>query len=146
MSQTKLSPITVSGKFDKMGEALKALRDYAVHAAEQAGLSKTRVEGLRLAVDEYATNIIIYGYHDAGLEGNIDASASIDDDYLVISLIDSALAYDPTQRPDPTNLDAPLDERDIGGLGIMLVRQSVDEWRYERIGNRNCNHFVLKRN
>jgi anti-sigma regulatory factor (Ser/Thr protein kinase) len=145
MSQANLPPITVSGKFDKMGESLKALRDYAVDAAQQAGLSKQKVEGLRLAVDEYATNIITYGYRDAGYEGDVEASATIDDDTLIISLVDTAVAYDPTVRDDPTNLDSPLEERDIGGLGIMLTRQSVDAWRYERIGNRNCNHFVLKR-
>ncbi len=128
-----------------MGESLKLLRDYAVQAAEQAGLPKTRVEGLRMAVDEYATNIITYGYRDSGLDGVIDANATVDDDNLVISLIDTASAFDPTMRPDPTNLDDPLEERDIGGLGIMLVRQSVDEWRYERVGNQNCNHFVLRR-
>lgn len=128
-----------------MGESLKALRDYAVDAAQQAGLPKARVEGLRLAVDEYATNIITYGYRDAGYEGDVVASATIDDDHLIISLVDAGLAYDPTQRADPTNLDTPLEERDIGGLGIMLVRQSVDDWRYERVDNRNHNHFVLKR-
>ncbi len=128
-----------------MGESLKALREYAVEAARQAGLSKARVEGLRMAIDEYATNIITYGYRDAGLDGDIYASATINDEDLVISLIDSAVAYDPTNRKDPTNLDEPLEERDIGGLGIMLVRQSVDEWIYERVENRNCNYFVLKR-
>lgn len=128
-----------------MGESLKALREYAVQAAQQAGLPKQKVEGLRLAVDEYATNIITYGYRDAGYEGDVEASASIDDEALTISLVDTAVAYDPTKKTDPTNLDSPLEERDIGGLGIMLTRQSVDDWIYERIGNRNCNHFVLKR-
>lgn len=128
-----------------MGESLKTLRDYAVEAAQRAGLPKARVEGLRMAVDEYATNIITYGYRDAGYQGTVEASAKIDEDQLVISLVDTALAFDPTLKADPTDLDSPLEERDIGGLGIMLVRQSLDEWRYERIDNRNCNHFVLKR-
>ena len=145
MSQANLSPITVSGKFDKMGESLKALRDYAVLAAVQAGLAKNRVEALKMAVDEYATNIITYGYHDAGLVGDIFADAALSDEYLVFSMTDTAAAYDPTTRPNPTNLEDPLEERGIGGYGIMLVRESVDEWRYERQGNRNCNHFVLKR-
>ncbi len=128
-----------------MGESLKALRDYAVQAAEVAGLTRQRIEGLRMAVDEYATNIITYGYRDSGLSGDIDAYASIDDAYLTISLVDEAAPYDPTQRADPTNLEDPLEERDIGGLGIMLTRQSLDEWRYEYVDGRNCNHFILKR-
>ena len=128
-----------------MGEALKALRDFAAQAAEYAELPRPKVEGLRLAVDEYATNIITYGYRDSGLRGEIEASANINDDHLIISLIDTAAAFDPTKVRDPDNLNDPLDTRPIGGLGLMLVRQNVDEWRYERIGNRNYNHFFLKR-
>ena len=145
MAQANLPPISVSGNFDQMGESLKALREYAVAAAQQANLPKARAEALRLAVDEYATNIITYGYRDSGFEGDVEAFAMIDDGQLVLSLVDTGLAYDPTDRPDPTDLDSPLEERDIGGLGIMLVRQSVDDWRYERIGGQNFNHFVLKR-
>ncbi len=145
MSQSKLPPITVSGNFDKMGEALKLLREYAVQAAEQAGLPKLRIEGIRLAIDEYATNIIAYGYRDAGLVGDISASAVLNEDHLIISLVDSAAPFDPTKAADPTDLDEDLIDRPIGGLGIMLARQNTDEWRYERIGNRNYNHFVIKR-
>jgi serine/threonine-protein kinase RsbW len=146
MAQVELSPITVSGRYDKMGEALKALREYAVMAARQAGLPEPRVQALKLAMDEYATNIIQYGYHDAGIVGDVSVTATINDDYLVISLYDSAVEFDPTQRPDPTNLEDDLIDRGIGGYGIMLTRQSVDEWRYERMGDLNCNHFVLRRN
>jgi anti-sigma regulatory factor (Ser/Thr protein kinase) len=146
MAQIELSPITVSGSFDKMGESLKALREYAVSAAQQAGLPRERVEGLRMAMDEYATNIITYGYHDAGIQGNIVATAEINDEQLVISLYDTAVPYDPTLRPDPTDLDDPLEERGIGGYGIMLTRQNVDNWLYRHDGKRNCNHFVLNRN
>ena len=145
MSEPTISSITVSGKFDKMGESLKALRDFAAQSAELAGLPKSRVEGLRMAVDEYATNIIGYGYRDAGLSGNIDAEASIDDECLIFSLYDNATPFDPTAHADPTNLDEDLENRPIGGLGIMLAKQSVDEWRYEQVGNQNRNHFILKR-
>jgi serine/threonine-protein kinase RsbW len=146
MAQIELSPITVSGSFDKMGESLKALREYAVGAAQQAGLPRDRVEKLRMAMDEYATNIITYGYHDAGIKGDIVAAAEINDEQLVISLYDTAVPYDPTIRPDPTNLLDPLEEREIGGYGIMLTRQAVDNWLYRYDGRRNCNHFVLNRN
>jgi anti-sigma regulatory factor (Ser/Thr protein kinase) len=148
MPQVELSPLTVSGSFDKMGESLKALREYAVAAAQQAGLKRERVEGLRMAMDEYATNIITYGYHDAGIKGDITVHAEINDDQLVISLYDTAVPYDPTIRPDPSpeDLDSPLEERGIGGYGIMLTRQSVDNWLYRFDGKRNCNHFVLNRN
>lgn len=128
-----------------MGESLKALREYAVGAAQQAGLPRAKVEGLRLAMDEYATNIITYGYHDAGIQGDITVHAEISDEQLVISLYDTAVPYDPTLRPDPTNLDDPLEERGIGGYGIMLTRQAVDNWLYRHDGKHNCNHFVLNR-
>ena len=63
---------------------------------------------------------------------------------MILALIDTAAAFDPTKRPMPTNLDDPLEERGIGGYGIMLVRESVDDWLYERVDNQNCNHFLLE--
>ncbi len=145
MAEVKIPTLTVSGKFDKMGESLKALRDYAVAAAEQAGLSKMVIGRLRLAIDEYSTNIITYGYRDAGMSGTIRATATINDAELVIALVDTAIAFNPLTHIDPDNLDSPLEFREEGGLGIMLTRQNLDDWRYARVGDENRNYFILKR-
>jgi anti-sigma regulatory factor (Ser/Thr protein kinase) len=145
MAETDVTRLTVTGDPDDLGDSLQALRDFVVSACNQAGLDKQRMSRLRLAVDEIATNIILYGYRDAGLSGDVTIESAISSDSLRVSLIDTAVAFDPTKHDMPDNLEDALENRNIGGLGIYLVIQNIDEFRYERIGNRNCNHFIMKR-
>lgn len=114
-------------------------------AATEAGLDKRAAYRLRLAVDEIATNIITYGYNEAGREGVIDVRADIDEQALKISLEDTGAAYDPRQAPLPDDLDLPLEERRIGGLGLYLAFDGIDELLYERIDDRNRNTLIVRR-
>lgn len=136
-----MEPLTVPGKLD----SLKAIADYVMAAAAAAGLNKKASYNLRLAVDEIATNIIIYGYQTSGMEGVLDLRAKIDEQTLTITIEDSAALYDPTQQAPPKNLDAPLQEREIGGLGVYLATMGVDRFLYERDGNQNRNIFIVNR-
>lgn len=140
-----IPPVHLSGKPEQLGQSLEALRTFIDAAAARAGIEKQKHYGLRLAADEIATNIISYGYGRSGINGTLDVSAHIDAEHLILIFEDTAPAFDPFSIPTPDNLDAPLEERGIGGLGIMLARQNVDDFTYARIGNRNQNRFVVKR-
>jgi anti-sigma regulatory factor (Ser/Thr protein kinase) len=138
-----LSPLTVPGTLD----SLKPIRDYVINATATAGLNKVLANRLRLAVDEIVTNSIVHGYDEAGIEGDIRIEAAIDDERLTIVVEDSGPHYDPTQHHMPTeeDLSSPLDTRDIGGLGIYLAVNSIDEFHFEHVNNRNRNIFVMYR-
>ncbi len=134
-----MEPVTVSGKLESLG----AIADYVMSAAKAAGLEKKAAYQLRLAVDEIATNIIVHGYEEAGLEGSVFCQAILNDASLTITLEDTGVEYDPTQKETPDDLDKPLEERQIGGLGVYLTIQGVDQFLYERVGDRNRNIFVV---
>ncbi len=138
-----LRPLIVPGEL----ESLKAVRDYVLNAAALAELDKVLTNRLRLAVDEIVTNSIVHGYDESGTTGDVSLEARVDDDALTIVVEDEAPYYDPTQHDMPTadDLATPLDTRDIGGLGIYLAVNSIDEFRYERDGSRNRNIFVVYR-
>jgi serine/threonine-protein kinase RsbW len=138
-----MQSLTVPGKLD----SLKSIADFVLTAAAQIGLDKKASYKLRLAVDEIATNIILHGYEETGCEGDICISAAIDDQQLEIALEDDAIIYDPqqTQAVETAELQRPLLERQMGGLGVYLAIQGVDQFRYERVGNRNRNIFKVKR-
>ncbi|MBW4467407.1 MAG: anti-sigma regulatory factor [Pegethrix bostrychoides GSE-TBD4-15B] len=138
-----MQSLTVPGKLD----SLKPIADFVITASAQVGLDKKAAYKLRLAVDEIATNIILYGYEEAGCEGDIIISAVVDDQQLEIVLEDDAILYDPqqTQAIETAELQRPLAERQMGGLGVYLAIQGVDQFRYERAGNRNRNIFNVKR-
>jgi serine/threonine-protein kinase RsbW len=128
-------------------DSLKAIATYVMAAAEKAGLEKKEAYKLRLAIDEIASNIIIHGYEEAGLTGNIELTTNLSEQSLSITLEDSAIPYDPYQRlgPDVQELNQSLQERPIGGLGVFLAIDGVDEFTYELVNNRNRNRFTLNR-
>jgi serine/threonine-protein kinase RsbW len=133
-----MKPMTVPATLDSLG----AIAEYVLAAAASAGLDKRASYNLRLAVDEIVTNIIIYGYADADPQGALELSADIDDGTLTVSVEDSGVAYDPRQAPVP-DTSLPLEERPIGGLGVYLAMKSVDEFLYERVGDRNRSTFKM---
>jgi len=126
-------------------ESLDALRDYVRQAASEAGLDAKSTYRLVLAVDEVATNVITHGYQEADLKGDITIRAQITDDNLTVTLEDQGEPFDPRGRADPTDLDAPLEDRAIGGLGIYLTVQGVDHFDYAWVDGHNHNIFVVRR-
>ncbi|MGC1308570.1 MAG: ATP-binding protein [Phormidesmis sp.] len=138
-----MEPLTVPGTLD----SLKDIAAYVMSVAEQAGLGKKEAYKLRLAIDEIATNIIIHGYEESGRTGNIQLTADLNEQSLTITLEDSAIPYDPYQHsyPNEQELNQSLHERPIGGLGVFLAIEGVDEFAYEFVNNHNRNRFTLNR-
>ena len=101
---------------------------------------------MQLAVDEIATNIMLYGYKDAGASAFISISSEMRDGALVITLEDQAPAFDPRtmQMPEAEDLAKPLEERSTGGLGIFLAIQGVDRFDYRRADGANINVFEIR--
>lgn len=86
---------------------------------------------INLALEELVTNVISYGFADAEA-GVIDVSIDEADGAIRIVLTDNGRPFDPlTQATDP-DLEAGVEERQIGGLGIHLVKEMMDSVDYER--------------
>lgn len=126
-------------------DSLKAIANYIMAVAGAAGLDKKASYKLRLAVDEIATNIIVYGYQEAGRAGVLHLQAEFTEQTLTICMEDTGTPYDSTQTDIPVDLDKPLEHRQIGGLGVYLAIRGVDKYIYERVGNRNRNIFIVNR-
>jgi anti-sigma regulatory factor (Ser/Thr protein kinase) len=135
-----MEPLTVAGTLTSLG----AIAQYVIKVATAAGLDKKASYKLRLAVDEIATNIIIHGYQEAGRSGVLVCQATFNEQCLTISIEDTGIPYDPTKSPQPDDLHKPLEQRRIGGLGLYLANQGVDQLLYERVGDYNRNILVLK--
>ena len=132
---------TFAGALDSLG----LIRDFVAAAANTAGFDKKRTYDLCLAVDEIATNIILHGYEEAGRSGGVDVRAEIEGQRLTVTLEDDGDPFDPLQGklPKEEDLSRPLEDRPIGGLGLFLALEGVDEFKYERAGGRNRNIFVV---
>ncbi len=95
-----------------------------------------------LALEELVTNTLKYGYDDEG-EHEIEVIARLDGDEMTLIVSDDGHEFDPLAELDP-DLDASAEDREIGGLGIFLVKKSMTDLRYERVDGRNVVTAVKK--
>ena len=122
-------------------EELTKLPEFVDTVCEKAGIDMALIASLNLALEEAATNVVLYAYE--GGEGLVDIDAIYNTDYLKFVITDSGIPFDPTQKEDAdTTLSA--EERPIGGLGIFLVRQIMDVVNYERIDGKNILTLIKK--
>jgi serine/threonine-protein kinase RsbW len=126
-------------------ESLAAIGAYVVQAAAEAGLGEQALYGLRLAVDEIATNAVVHGYKVVGRCGELVVKADQTADTLTVVLEDTSPPYDPRQTPPPDILGQGKGERPSGGLGVYLARQGVDAYRYDYIDGTNRHTFMMNR-
>lgn len=131
--------------FPAVLDSLTELRRFAREAAAVAGVDETKSYQLQLAVDEIATNIINYGFAETDTSSVVTISSEVRDGRLVVTLEDTAPAFDPRSSalPEAEDLERPLEERGIGGLGIFLAVSGVDHFDYRREGDRNLNIFEV---
>ncbi len=115
-------------------EELTKLPEFVDTVCEEAGVDMALIASLNLALEEAATNVVLYAYE--GKEGMVVIDAFYTSEYLKFVINDNGIPFDPTQKEDAdTTLSA--EERPIGGLGIFLVRQIMDDVIYERKGENN---------
>ena len=117
------------------------LRNVAIAAenidavCEEHGLAEQIAFEVNLAVEELLTNTISYGYDDDG-EHLIELVLRLEGGVLAIEIADDGKAFDPLQTPAP-DIGASLQDRAKGGLGIYLVRKTMDTVAYRRKDGRN---------
>lgn len=138
--------VTQSETFPAVPDSLEPIRNFVESAATAHGLDKSKTYKLCLAIDEISANIINYGYPLAGIDnGSIEVISQPEPGRITIVLIDAALPFDPYKKELPTqeDLDRPVEEKPIGGLGIFIALQSVDELKYEYKDGKNHNIFIV---
>jgi serine/threonine-protein kinase RsbW len=96
----------------------------------------------QLAVEEAVTNVIFHGYRKGG--GKISVTCRIGADRVEVQIADSAPRFDPLSIPEP-ELDASIEERKVGGLGVYLIRRVMDEISYRYENGKNILVLMKKR-
>lgn len=109
--------------------SLDDIRIFVAQAAQKAGLSDKAIYAVQLAVDEACANIIDHAY-GGETDERIEIACEITKDSLRISLRDNGRPFD-MDSVSPPDLNLPLSERQVGGLGVHLIRNLMDGINYQ---------------
>lgn len=116
-------------------EDLDNMINFILDAASKNGFTDKKLDKIRLASEEALVNIINYAYPQK--DGDIDVSCAINEkNALVIEIKDSGIAFNPLSLPEP-DLTISIDKRKIGGLGVYMICQIMDEVYYKRENDKN---------
>ena len=116
-------------------QAVPQLNDFVVEACLAVGFDSKMSRKIRLSVEEAVVNVMDYAYSE-GIEGTVDIEVVTDQKSLKFIITDSGKPFDPTAKPE-VDLSLPGEERQIGGLGIHLLRTLMDSVDYKRIDGKN---------
>ena len=105
------------------------IREFVAQVAREGGFTEKEIYSLQLAADEAASNIIEHAYKGIS-NANLDVTCDVHGDALIITMRDTGRPFDPSKVKQP-NLKAGLSDRQIGGLGVYLMRKLMDEVHYE---------------
>jgi glutamate/tyrosine decarboxylase-like PLP-dependent enzyme/anti-sigma regulatory factor (Ser/Thr protein kinase) len=113
-------PLRIPANLERLAE----VRRFVTERATTLGVNLELLSDVLLAVDEAVTNTIVHGY--GGREGFVEVEVGREGDALVVRLRDEAVPFDPTCVP-PLDVTLPPEQRVLGGMGIYLIRQAMDE-------------------
>ena len=114
---------------------LSKLVAFIDEVGEAFALTPDVVFNLNLVLEEAVVNVINYAYPKEEHQ-YIYLSAHLHEESIVLVLTDTGKEFDPTLAPE-ADITLSVDDREIGGLGIFLIRQIMNEVRYERIEGKN---------
>ena len=118
------------------------LQDQLELFAGQRGLSKRVLHEAQLALEEHLTNILSYGYDDQ-LEHQIKVRVQLNAAELRVEVEDDGHPFNPLEQPIP-DIEKPIEERPIGGLGIHMMRKSLDGIEYRRVDGKNILEMIKR--
>jgi serine/threonine-protein kinase RsbW len=112
------------------------LIDWVERCCGEAGIGSDLAFKLALSLDEAVVNVIGHAFAGQALPHRIAVELDITDSSVAATVIDNGLAFDPSAAPQP-DVSLPLEQRDPGGLGILLIRRMIDRVDYHRVGDEN---------
>ena len=119
---------------NQVGE-LDHVARFVEEIGEELGLDMELKMNLNLVMEEMVSNVIFYAYPE-GADASIELIAESDGKELTFVLSDQGQAFDPTMKED-TNMDVNPAERDLGGMGIFIVKNIMNKVTYQRLEGKN---------
>jgi serine/threonine-protein kinase RsbW len=117
--------------------------DFVTQSAKAAGFDEQALYQIQVAVDEACANVVEHAYRDVD-PGDMEISCCLDEQTFVIRVRDWGASFDPDEVEDP-DVDAPLEERSLGGLGVFLIKQFMEQVQFSFDAERGNELVMTKR-
>jgi anti-sigma regulatory factor (Ser/Thr protein kinase) len=121
-------------------DAISALTQRVAALLAQSGVDTRAAYHAELVLDELLSNVAAHG----GTEGPVRVSLTISPDRVMAEVVDGGIAFDPRVARN-FDVTANIEERPVGGLGLLLVQRMTESLDYERMGERNRTRFSVRR-
>jgi serine/threonine-protein kinase RsbW len=114
---------------------LEKVSQFIDEIGEELGLSMELIMNLNLVMEEMVVNVISYAYPE-GTDAEIELLAKSDANELTLVLSDQGKEFDPTKKKD-SDMSVNPAERELGGMGIYIVKNLMNKVTYQRLEGRN---------
>lgn len=131
----------IEKKYPATEYALDEAIGFVEEELNNVGCSIENITKITICLEEMFVNVVNYAY-EGNTEGEITLRVDAENKVFTIELIDAGEPFNPLEKEDPDIL-IPLDQRPEGGLGIFIVKKSMDEVLYERRDDKNV--FIMKK-
>lgn len=115
---------------------IPAVIEFVNQELDALGCSLKAEAQIDIAIDEIYSNIVKYGYEEEGGEVTVSIDTSEEPLAMTLSFRDEGKPFNPLERRDP-DVTLSAKDRKIGGLGIFMVKKSMDDIRYEYRDGKN---------
>ena len=132
MPQYKLKSITVEAKIENVDKVTEFVNEVL---EEKECPLKVQMQ-LDVAIDEIFGNIAYYAYGKGSGNATIQIEMEDNPPKITLTFIDQGIPYNPLESKDP-DITLDIEDREIGGLGIFLVKKTMDELSYEYVDGQN---------
>ncbi len=130
-------------RIEALTENLQTVLDFVDGKLSKTGASMKAVMQIDVAVEELFVNIAHYAYAPDTGTAVIRVETDLDNNQVLITFTDTGKPYNPLEKPDP-DVTLSAEERDIGGLGIFMVKKSMDDMKYEYKDGQNILTIVKR--
>ena len=134
-----MKELTVEAKTENLDVVL----DFVNQQVEKYNCSPKTIMQLDVAVEELFVNIAHYAYNPDIGPATVQVEVLEQGQSVSVTFVDGGIPYDPLAKKDP-DVSLPADEREIGGLGIFMVKKSMDEIKYRYEDGKNI--LTIKKN
>ena len=131
MGTRKIKHFLIKNRIEEISSLAEKIEEFANDSKLSPGLAFN----INLVLEEALSNIIFYAFIDTE-KHEIKISISLNNNLITMEIIDDGIPFNPLEKPSP-DINLSAKERPVGGLGIFLISQIMDEMNYARKNKQN---------